>query len=272
MAQADPRDPSKGRRTIVVSDAHGHVELIQNALDHACFNPGEDFLVYGGDVVDGGAGPSGARRCLELLRTMRAQILWGNHDVAAMLDYHIDGQDWDTRPSFTASFVDEFLSRDPDAWRLAVCVQGVVIAHAGVSRDYQQDLAETVDGSGRPDPYALVDALNAEFVAAAQRQRETGRRDRDARAFARRSPHRFRPLGHDMGPDWVVSGLLQIAGHSPYERYRGGRWRRPEMEAAGLYLIDPDYHVRAGSDGFRYAVIQGGRVRVFEETRPCPRG
>ncbi len=73
----------------------------------------------------------------------------------------------------------------------------------------------------------------------------------------------------------MLSGVTQVAGHSPYERYHLDDSLRARIEASGLHLIDPCYQVRTGKRvreaGFRYAVIEDGQVEVFDETRP-PKG
>jgi hypothetical protein len=91
----------EAERVIVASDPHGHPELIRNALDHPGFDSRRDGLVCAGDLVDGDLGPDEAREELDLLRRTEAQVLWGNHDVAVLLDYHISYQREWSRPNFT---------------------------------------------------------------------------------------------------------------------------------------------------------------------------
>lgn len=102
----------EAKRVIVISDAHGHPELVQNALSDAGFDAARDGLVYAGDLVDGNLGPHEARECIELLKEMGAQFLWGNHDVAVLLDCPIDEQKRWSRPNFREDFRREFRSAD----------------------------------------------------------------------------------------------------------------------------------------------------------------
>ena len=160
-------------RVLVVSDPHGHPKLIRNALDHAGFDAVRDGLICAGDLVDGDLGPDEAREEMELLKAYDAQVLWGNHDVAVLLDYHISYQREWSRPTFRNAF------------------------------------------------------------------RE------------------------DMGPERVLPGVTQVAGHSAPEMY-GGRWTRDDLAAAGLHIVDACYHDRKGTDRFRYAVIENGKVGIRE--------
>jgi len=54
-----------------------------------------------------------------------------------------------------------------------------------------------------------------------------------------------------------------VAGHSSEELY-GHAFRSRDLARVGLHLIDPSYHHRAGTHGFRYAVVQGRGIEVRE--------
>jgi Calcineurin-like phosphoesterase len=250
-------------RVIVVSDPHGHPELIQNALDDAGFDVARDGLICAGDLVDGDLGPREAREELDLLKRNQAQILWGNHDVAVLLDYHIDYQREWSRPNFTEAFRAEFAGDGPLRWRYAARVQGVFVTHAGISTDYVNDFLFADRNRRVDDPDGFVERLNAMFEQAVRRQLRSGRKDKLNRIMGRRAPHRFRVFRDDMGPERVLPGVIQVAGHSAPETY-SGRWTREDLAAAGLHVVDPSYHLRGGTDGFRYAVIEGGHVAVRE--------
>ena len=253
-------------RVIVVSDAHGHVELIENALGHAGFDAAWDGLIYAGDLVDGDATRAEVDACIALLKDQGAQFLWGNHDVAVLLDYCIPGQDSGSRHDFTQRFGEEFHSEAHDRWRLVVRVQGVFVSHAGLSTDYLNDYLYADKSHRVVDPDGFVERLNRMFDLAAQRQLASGERDKLARIMGRRSPHRFRPFEDAMCPDCVLH-VTQIAGHSPPERYGSEGYRRSHLLAEkGLHIIDPDYGSRRGTEGFRYGVIVNGRVEVVDES------
>ncbi len=257
----------EAQRVIVVSDPHGHPELIRNALAHAGFDPARDGLICAGDLVDGDLGPDEAREELALLEESGAQVLWGNHDVAVLLDYHIDYQrDW-SRPTFHRAFREQFERTDAQRWSYAVRVQGVFVTHAGISTDFLNDYLFADKNKRIDDPEGFVAFLNAKFDQAVRRQQRTGKKDKLDRVMRRRAPHRFRVFREDMGPDRVLPGVLQVAGHSAPEAYQG-HWYRDDLERVGLHLVDPSYHHRQGTDGFRYALIEDGAVRV--EERPSP--
>ena len=54
----------EAERVIVISEPHGHPELIGNALGHADFNSAVDGLICAGELVDG----NWARTCQEFAR------------------------------------------------------------------------------------------------------------------------------------------------------------------------------------------------------------
>ena len=251
------------RRVVVVSDAHGHVDLIENALSHAAFDSVRDGLVYAGDLVDGRSGPAEVRECIALLKDRGAQFLWGNHDVAVLLDYHIDGQVPESRPHFTGPFRDEFRRTSADRWRLAVRVQGVFITHAGISTDYLNDYLYADKSHRVDDPDAFLRRLNDTFDRAARRQLESCLPDKLDRIMGRRAPHRFRVFRPDM-TGLVLPGVVQVAGHSAPETH-GSEQVRQALARRGFHIVDPSYHIRAGRGGFRYAVIEDGRVEVVDD-------
>ena len=198
----------EAERVIVVSDPHGHPELIQNALDDAGFDVARDGLICAGDLVDGDLGPREAREELDLLKRNQAQILWGNHDVAVLLDYRIDYQREWSRPDFTEAFRAVFAGDGPLRWRYAVRVQGVFVTHAGISTDYLNDFLYADRNKRVDDPDGFVERLNAMFEQAVRRQLRSGRKDKLNRIMGRRAPHRFRVFREDMGPERVLPGVI----------------------------------------------------------------
>jgi hypothetical protein len=262
--------------TIVLSDAHGYPELIRNAFAHSGVGGGErrvnDRIVFAGDVVDRGERPA---ECLELLETAGAEMLWGNHDVAVLLDrfvYPCSGESKKFRPLF----VERFRS---GAWRLAACAGDVLITHAGVSSDY----AALWEACGR-EPAQLAERLNQEFRTLVEFLLESGRKDFNPPFLGNLGPLWFRPPSESAAH--LIPGLRQIVGHTPC-RLPG---KVMALRQAGVYLVDPD--VLGGLppedlDKYRYAVVEGGKVRVEEgrldasrqspsppmvSTTGCPRG
>jgi hypothetical protein len=120
---ASPNSLGPVMRTIVIGDCHGHPHLISNALDHANYD--FDRLIFAGDFLDIGSKP---HECVTLLEENRADMLWGNHELAVVLGKRIvpqDGVSW--------SFRDYLLS---GAFRVSAVQDGVLITHAGLSRFY----------------------------------------------------------------------------------------------------------------------------------------
>jgi hypothetical protein len=64
-------------RTLVVGDVHGCLAELEDLLRAAGFAPGEDRLVFLGDLLDRGPDPIGV---LRRVRDLRAECLLGNHE------------------------------------------------------------------------------------------------------------------------------------------------------------------------------------------------
>lgn len=259
----DSVNVQQATRVVVLSDAHGHKGLIERALEHAGFDSARDGLVYAGDVVDGGTTPREVRECIALLQANDAQVLWGNHEVAALVGYPIAHQDPWTVAEFGEVLRKEFDRTGELSWRLALSVQGVLVSHAGISEDgVEEDLAGQY---GRlPDGHSeFVRALNSEFEEAVRRQMRSNLRDRRSRVLGRHAPHRLRVFDRDVERLDLPAGVLQVAGHSAPETY-ADTGQLQALTEADFYIVDPCYQRRGRSRGFRYATLEGGRVRVVE--------
>jgi len=233
-------------RTFVVSDAHSHPELIEQALDDGGFTPGEDAFIYAGDLLDRGPDSAG---CIELVERYATEALVGNHELAVLLDFNMWGRDWDSR-GFRQLLMDKVLSGTPEAaWKVATCCEGVLMTHAGVSSRYQ----EVLDRDCQSDPAQLAAHLNAEFLAAVRHELETGEWD-EYGILGEGGPLWFRPVPYsDRMP---LSGIRQVVGHTP---------PLPELEARGFWMVDPCvWMMMDGLKRVRYAVIEEGEVRVAE--------
>ena len=242
-----------GSRTIVISDAHGYPQLVRNALEHAQYEAGVDRLVFAGDFAD--RGPDG-RACLELIEASGAEVLWGNHDVAVLLGRPIDPQHPASR-TLRPHFLERFTT---GAWKLALCVDGVLVTHAGLSRVYRHDW----EACGH-DPERLAAALNEEFqlvldpYAGAEGEHDRGDH-RKPRLLNEMGPLWFRPT--PALPEGLLQGVTQVCGHSPFD----GREHRALAEQ-GLHVVDPTLvlgTMHHHGITCRYAVIEGGEVRVEE--------
>jgi predicted phosphodiesterase len=235
-------------RTFVIADAHGYPELIENALDHGRFEPGRDAFVYAGDLID--RGPDG-RGCIALVERYADEVLLGNHDVAVLLGLDIFPQDW-TSPALRSFFAEKVLpSGHVKAWKLAACVEGVLITHAGVSSDYGMVFREEC----RSDPGRLADFLNRAFLNVVKRDPPV--RDwADADVLDEHGPLWFRPW--PFSPLRPLMECTQVAGHTP---------ARAGVEVPGFYMIDPGASERVDERGrYCYAIIEGGEVRVEDST------
>ncbi len=244
-------------RTFVVADAHGHPELIRGALRRGGFESGEDDFVYAGDLLD--RGPDGPG-CITLVESDATEVLLGNHDVAAMLGLVVYPQNRES-PGLGALFREKVLNPDRSkAWKVATCVDGVLITHAGVSEEYEQVFKEQC-GS---DPTRLADCLNATFLTLVERQPPVGDWfEHDM--LGENGLFWFRPRPYSrLAP---LPGCPQVVGHTP---------PLARLQEDGFYMIDPcawEWELRGVPGYLRYAVIETGRVRVEEGTlldEPAP--
>lgn len=230
------------QRTFVVSDAHGYPALIQNALDHGGFLPGRDGFIYAGDLLDRGPDPDG---CLDLVESYATEVLVGNHELAVLLDFAMCGQDsWSRR--FRQLLLDRVLSAaQPDTWKAAACVEGVLITHGGLSSDY------VLGGELLKTPERLAERLNRDFLTAVRQELQTGEWDPNG-ILGDRGPLWFRPRPYSaLLP---LAGIKQVVGHTP---------PLPELAALDFYMTDPCAFMGMRDAGrYRYAVIEDGAVRI----------
>jgi len=250
MMQAGAQQPA-ARFTLVVSDVHGYPELLESALRSSGFRDGIDRLVFAGDFLDRG---SLASACLRRLDELGAETLIGNHDQAIALGYWI-GEQQEASKAFREPLLERLRTRRLE---LVTSVNGVLISHAGLTRVFDADFDE-LDG----DPARLAARLNDEYHAAVERQVKHGRELPEPRILDEWSPQRLRVDDADVGPGRLLDGVEQIAGHTTPTVFR--RWTGAAFLAAGLHAIDPGTYGLGPGDHprhYRYAVIQGGAVRV----------
>jgi len=236
-------------RTVVFSDVHGRPEIITAVLEHSGFDPHADRLVFAGDAVDIGRDAEG---CLDLLDGIGAECLVGNHEYAALVDYLID--DVPVSESVLRRIEKNVSS---GRWPIAAEADGVLITHAGVSAEFLSDIAGATTDVAR-----LVGLLNLQFRLAV----EAGDISH-APVVEMGGPLWWRPGRYDP----AALGVKQVVGHTPRE-IAGGDDVIAELEAAGVYLIDPNVRGWRGR-GFappvpvRYAIIENGEVRVVDLER-----
>jgi len=69
------------KRTLVIGDVHGCLHELQDLLLKLGYTPGEDRLVFLGDLIDKGPDPVGVVR---LTRLLKAECILGNHEESAL--------------------------------------------------------------------------------------------------------------------------------------------------------------------------------------------
>ena len=247
--------------TLVVSDVHAFPEFLENALRRSGFRAGVDRLVFAGDLLDRGGQPGA---CLERLDELHAEMLLGDHDHATMLGYFIGEQSPASR-GYRQALLQRFAS---GSLNLVATVNGVLISHAGLSRAFAPDFAAV----GR-DHVRLAQAINEEFRRALKRQLSLGMTQPEPRTLDGHSPMWLRVDDTDVGPERLLDGIEQIAGHTTPSVFR--HWTEADFRAAGLYLVDPGSYGLGSHDHprhYRYGVIRDGVVSVEAGTSDAGTG
>lgn len=247
--------------TLVVSDVHAFPEFLENALRRSGFRAGVDHLVFAGDLLDRGGQPGA---CLERLDGLGAEMLIGDHDHATMLGYFIGEQSPASR-GYRQALLRRFRSA---ALSLVTHVDGVLISHAGLSRAFAPDFTAV----GR-DPVRLAQLVNEEFRRDLERQLSVGMQQPEPRTLDGQSPMWLRVDDADVGPERLLDGIEQVAGHTTPSVFR--HWTEADFRVAGLHLIDPGSYGLGPRDHpchYRYGVIRGGTVSVEAGTSAAETG
>lgn len=235
-------------RTIVVSDLHGSVTLLEYVFAHAGFSP-EDRLVIAGDFID-----VGTDDVLGAARAAGAETLAGNHEVAAATGLRIAPQNPDSLER-GAEFASAILSGELP---IATAAEGWLITHGGLSSAF----ADLIAHHGG-DADAIAAELNRRF-------RDEVTEALDSAPLTAEHLDRFPIIGSESGPLWfrptdltlVPRGLNQVVGHTPPELFSAAELA--ELEMLGWRLIEPGGHAK-GQGLMRYAVIEKGDARVITE-------
>lgn len=187
------------QRCIVIADAHGQPWLIQNALDHAKYDPDRDRLVFAGDLVDIGFD---ALDCIRLLKENHAELLCGNHDLAIVLGKRIWPQnsfDHETESAIIAM---------KDEFKIATMSYGFLITHAGLAKSFKLPEPYSIPGSYSDDlNHMLYDEL-----------------------WTNNSPLWYRPT-----PDNLPRDIPQIVGHTPPEWIKKSVGKLPNFMSVDPY-------------------------------------
>lgn len=219
-----------------MADCHGRPDLIENALSHAEYNINRDHLIFAGDIVDVGDHPY---ECLSLLVDSEAELLWGNHDVAALYGLKI----W---PYNIASeeFM-ELLRKYEHELKLATHFKGVLITHAGLSINRYIEVVNTIaDDNISANIVDVVSSLNNTTIL-----REY--KNRDGVLW-------YRPSKSNV---WHTR-VKQVVGHTPPEYVK--RCMDP-WPLNKFYVVDPYSGNGFGDDRYRYAIIDdNGNVMIAD--------
>ena len=144
----------------------------------------------------------------------------------------------------------------------------MLISHAGLSRAFAPDFAAV-----ERDPARLAQLVNEEFRRDLERQLSLGMTQPEPRTLDGHSPMWLRVDDADVGPERLLDGIEQIAGHTTPSVFR--HWTEADIRAAGLYLIDPGSYGLGSHDHprhYRYAVIRDGVVSVGAGTSDARTG
>jgi len=249
-ARDDARQPATPF-TLVVSDVHAFPEFLENALRRSGFRAGVDHLVFAGDLLDRGGQPGA---CLRRLDELDAEMLLGDHDHATMLGYFI-GEQSPASADYRRTLLQRFYG---GSLNLVTHVDGVLISHAGISRAFAADFAAVGrDGAG------LARLVNDEFRRDLERQLSRGMKQPEPRTLDGHSPMWLRVDDANVGPERLLDGVEQIAGHTTPSVFR--HWTEADFLVAGLHLIDPGSYGLTSRDHprhYRYGVIRAGMVSV----------
>ncbi|WP_203333488.1 metallophosphoesterase family protein [Planococcus beigongshangi] len=153
------------KRTLVISDIHGELELFQELLLEAGYDANEDQLILLGDYVDRGPDSKGVlERVIELKKT-GAIVLRGNHDnmmLAAVNDEPGSKERWarnggiPTLQSYDPSIADMMFPAAQSFWAHVEFIRGTgyfhetddyIFVHAGVQPGTPVE---------QTDPYTLM--------------------------------------------------------------------------------------------------------------------
>jgi predicted phosphodiesterase len=210
-------------RCIVISDCHGSPHLITNALRHSSYNPKSDRLIFAGDIVDIGFD---AGKCIDILLKNNAELLWGNHDLAIILNKQISPQN-----KFDSEIRNRII-KISNLFKVAAMHDEVLITHAGLSQTFYDYYYRGGD---------IVKWLNNNISL----KKELWQGD---------SPLWYRPVTSNK-----PEAMPQVAGHTP-----PGWIERSGFKLNDFYTVDPYCRENFGPDRYRYAIIQDNKVQVID--------
>ena len=218
-------------KTIVCSDCHGRPELVSNVIEHSGYRKGRDRLIFAGDFLDIGFYPI---KCLEVLLDANAELLWGNHDLAAYLRHPISPQ------SEYDSDVYERLCQEASRFDVSTIIEpDILVTHAGMGKRFYNTYFNKNDS---------LEYINAYINSMLPGEQLNNYFWNDY------SPIWYRPNYYDN----PVKSFRQIFGHTPPIWFV-----KSGLVGHDIHSVDP--WCQNGfecPDRFRYAVVEDGEITI----------
>jgi hypothetical protein len=224
-------------RTIVCGDAHGQPWLIQNVLDRSEYDVRKDRLIFVGDSVDIGYS---ALDCLNILLDNKAEILWGNHDLAYILGKSIWPQN-----QFDYDFYDK-LMEVKDQIKVFTQCGNIFITHAGISEHYYRCFLGIIFNLNPKFENISDVRKNLENYINSSSLEELWKKD---------SPVWYRPNKSDP----PIGFLPQIVGHTP-----PGWLAQTGLQLDNFISVDPYSTIGFDETRYRYVIIENNEMKLID--------
>jgi len=128
-----PETATRHRRVIIVGDIHGCYTEFQTLLDKCYFRKGVDILITVGDLVNKGPG---SPQVLQMVKTLGAKPVRGNHDDAALAAFgdYTKGRPLKKEKYAWVQFLDRKLAETIRVlpFSISLLAYNVVVVHAGL--------------------------------------------------------------------------------------------------------------------------------------------
>ncbi len=213
-------------KTVILSDCHGQPHLITNALKHA---GSWDRLIFAGDILD--IGPN-ALECFDMLQNNNAKLLWGNHDLAVILNKSIWPQ------SIYDQEARNVIINNKDKFLVATYIDDILITHAGLSEYFYNNCFDNELSVSEISDY--LNAMSLEVL------------------WQDQSPLWYRPSRYYE----PKIGLRQIVGHTP-----PGWLQYNNIRLDNFISVDPYCKERFGPDRYRYVKIENNNIKLFDSNK-----
>lgn len=213
-------------KTIIFSDCHGRPDLITNVLEHA---KDWDRAIFAGDILDVGDHPI---ECFNILKENNVELLWGNHDLAVVLNQAIWPQN-----QYDNEARNMIIENQKD-FRVATHVNDILVTHAGLTDYFYNKYFDREISNTREIVDYLNNLLLSEFW-------------QDASPLWYRPGFRSKPMP-----------IQQVVGHTPPE------WIDCEcsttINQANFISVDPYSSKGFGPDRYRYVVVENNTIHIMD--------